>query len=82
MTEFRKYTDKEHTKLEELNKGQEILIKNQQALFEAIKRIAVVINDIQDHFAELAELAEKVVVLKEKGETTHYYTKKIPEMYV
>lgn len=79
MDESKKYSEK---KLEELNKGQEILIKNQKALFEAIKRVAEVINDIQDHFAELAELTEKLVVQKEKREPAHYHAKDMPEMYV
>ena len=79
MDESKKYPDK---KIEELNKGQEILIENQKALFEAIKRVAVVINDIQENFARLAELTEKLVVLKEKRESAHYYNKDMPEMYV
>lgn len=79
MSELKKDSDK---KLEELNKGQEILIKNQKTLFEAIKRVAEVINDIQDHFAELAELTEKLVLLKENRENVHYHAKDMPEMYV
>ena len=78
MTKSKKNPDK---KLEELNKGQEILLENQKALFEAIKRVAEVINDIQDNFVYLAELTEKLVVLKEKRESAHYYAK-MPEMYV
>jgi hypothetical protein len=82
MNESKKYPDKKLEKLEELDKGQKILIENQKALFESIKRVAEVINDIQDHFAELAELTEKLVVLKEKRESAHYYNKDMPEMYV
>ena len=79
MDKSRKYPDK---KIEELNKGQEILIENQKALFEAIKRVAEVINDIQDNFARLAELTEKLVILKEKRQPAHYHAKDMPEMYV
>ncbi len=79
MLESKKYPDKN---IEELNKGQGILIENQKALFEAIKRVAEVINDIQDNFARLAELTEKLFVLKEQRESTHYYSKDMPEMYV
>jgi hypothetical protein len=77
-----KTAKKSDNKLEELNKGQEILIENQKALLEAIKRIAAVINDIQDHFAELAELTEKLVLQKEKREQVHFHSKDMPEMYV
>ncbi|WP_287588448.1 hypothetical protein [Candidatus Borrarchaeum sp.] len=78
MSELKKDSDK---KLEELNKGQEVLIKNQKALFEAIKRVANVINHIQDDFAELARLTEKLISIKEKRDSIRIYVEEIPEMY-
>lgn len=79
MSEFKKDSDK---KLEELNKGQEVLIENQKALFEAIKRVANVINHIQDDFAELASLTEKLILIKEKRDVIRIHAEEIPEMYV
>ncbi len=78
MSELKKDSDK---KLEELNKGQEVLIENQKALFEAIKRVANVINHIQDDFAELARLTEKLISIKEKRDSIRIYVEEIPEMY-
>ncbi len=78
MSELKKDSDK---KLEELNKGQEILIKNQKALFEAIKRVANVINHIQDEFAELARLTEKLILIKEKRDSIRINVEEIPELY-
>jgi hypothetical protein len=78
MSELKKYSDK---KLEELNKGQEVLIENQKALFEAIKRIANVINHIQDDFAELARLTEKLILIKERRDSIHISVEKTPEIY-
>jgi len=78
MSEFKKDSDK---KLEELNKGQEVLIENQKALFEAIKRVANVINHIQDEFAELARLTEKLILTKEKRDSMHIHVEKKPEIY-
>jgi len=79
MSELKKYSDK---KLEELNKGQEVLIENQKALFEAIKRVANVINHIQDDFAELARLTEKMILINEKRDFIRINAEEIPEMYV
>jgi len=68
-------------KLEELNKGQEVLIENQKALFEAIKRVANVINHLQDDFAELARLTEKLILIKEKLDSMNIHVEKTPEIY-
>ena len=78
MSELKSNSD---TKLEELNKGQEVLIENQKALFKAIKRIATVINTIQDDFAELARLTERLILIKEKRDSIQIHVEKTPEIY-
>ena len=78
MSELKKDSDK---KLKELNKGQEVLIENQKALFEAIKRVANVINHIQDDFAELARLTEKLILINEKRNSILIHVEKTPEIY-